>query len=234
MSAQIFAQQSMSPNLLNVIRNTWLAFSAWNICLKLKIKVAMILNTEWLEGRKKNLAWSFNLFLKTRAEGWKEGVWLESGIRETERLNFTQGRWLPTSGRPGHSRGPALSCLSECLREQEGPKDPFHAIAEFWNSLSKAFYLASSFVSCLDLTNRTVSWQEVCQKLISSWGDFGGMKKLRCSFDGMWRQQLMIHRWKLSGQSQPTGSLTQLSHVGALLQGQLGPLNLSAHLCNSC
>lgn len=91
----------------------------------------MILNAEWLEGRTKNLAWGFNLFLKTRTEGRKEGVWLESGVRETERLNFTQGGRLATPGRPGRGHGPILSCLSACLQGQEGPKDPFHAIAEF-------------------------------------------------------------------------------------------------------
>lgn len=60
-AAHILVRQSVSPNLLNVIRNTWQAFSARNICLQLKIKVAMLLNVECLEGRKKNLEQRSNL-----------------------------------------------------------------------------------------------------------------------------------------------------------------------------
>lgn len=53
MSAQTFVQQSMSSNGLNATQNTWQAFSAWNSCSKLKIKVPMILNMECLERREK-------------------------------------------------------------------------------------------------------------------------------------------------------------------------------------
>lgn len=94
MSARIFVQGNMSSNHLHAIPNTWQAFSAWNSCLRLKIKVLVILNTECLARESTRILQRIATLTEMRAEDGKEDVRSVAGIGAGRKSDFTLERQL--------------------------------------------------------------------------------------------------------------------------------------------